>query len=122
MKKKKTRFQQINKELERFINNSKHNIDNWKNRLLKPVEHIRTLHERFKQLNVDDLRPVEFRNPYHVFLGWLLDVAVPGSIVAIIYVLTFNKSFITLIEATVVFGLLRWYVIDTLKEMREATR
>lgn len=105
-----------------FIKKSNQRIEYWKSLLVKPVNNLKTIHERLKQINLNDMKEVEVINPYQAFFSWLLDVVASGTIVAIIYVLTFELSISTIFKWVVVFGLLRWFILDMTREIRKSIK
>ena len=64
------------------------------------------------------------RNTYQLFSQWLFETLMYGVIITFIYITSFNKS-VTMVGffiLTIMFGLLRWLVLDTLNEIMKIVK
>jgi hypothetical protein len=89
--------------MKKFINKLIHSINS-------PIRKIKHYHELIIQIEED--------NPYRMLLYWLLDVIQYGFIVWFIYIsLIVENSIIKIMMLFFAFGMLRWLIIDTIKEI-----
>ena len=105
-------------KIETFINKLYNNI---KSKLLIPVKKLGHLHEIIRQINVKEVKPANFLNPYDAVSDWLLDVVVSGTLISIVIVLL-TKDIGSFIKWTVVSGFSRYMIIDFIKEVRKAVK
>jgi hypothetical protein len=86
------------------------------------VGRLKSVHQRLLNIETEKLAETTRTNPYQLFLVWLLDVIVYGSIITFILNTYFGWQGwrnIVLIPAN---GMLIWLTIDYVKQMRNATR
>jgi len=95
--------------MEKFINNLKH---------CKGV--IKTWHQRILQITEEDLENLHpRRNPYQMFLDWLLEVVIYGTLSTFVLYVIFKLHGIARFTAlSFAIGVLRWLVLDIIGDIK----
>lgn len=93
-----------------------------KPKLLSPINKLKTFHEWLKSHNLKKYEEIPFISPYTAVSGWLLDVAVNGLLLAIIYAYFNNLGLLRFLVTIMVLGVLRYVIIDFVIEIRKAIK
>ena len=89
-------------------------IKKYLNKLVKYKNSIKLLHERIKQINIED----SSKNPYQVCLSWLLETLTFGLLITIVLNVLIGWQGYKNFAYPVGLGILRWLLINFRNEMR----
>lgn len=95
-------------------------------KLLYTVKHntfdkVKTLHERIKQININELHDREKVNPYQLFSYWLLDVVQFGLLLTIpISVLWIGyQGFLKSLMLIFALGIVWWLILEFVASIKQ---
>ena len=84
--------------------------------------YIKKWHQRILQVTEEDLRAMQVnRNPYQMFLDWSLETLTYGFIQTVILSTLFIGwgGFWRTISLTIALGLLRWFVLELVGDVKD---
>ncbi len=91
-----------------------------KNKFNSWTSPIRSLHNRILAMDVLDIEEPEIITPYHVLQDWLLEILQYGVLITIITgTLFYQIRLIRGIQLIIGFGILRWLLLDLLKDIKQ---
>ena len=98
-------------------------IYNYTNKLLLPYNKLKTIHQQLLVVTEADVKNYlrgKKRNPYQVFLSWLLDLASFGFVtsIGVSAITSWQYGIIGFANLAVGIGTLKWAVIEFVKEFR----
>jgi len=107
-------------KIEKYLYSFNNKIEHLRNRIIYPLNWIKTLHGNIKQTNMLDRKPIVVLNPYTMLSSWLLDIIVNGLLLAIVINSFSGWKGIHNLYLIPALGIVRYMVVDFIKEIRKA--